>query len=59
MFLTFLTFLPLVGALLLAFIPREEEGAIKQTALAIVVADFLFSILLWTNFDTTTHEMQF
>ena len=42
MFLTFLTFLPLVGALLLAFIPREEEGAIKQTALAIAVADFLF-----------------
>ena len=59
MFLTFLTFLPIVGALLLAFIPREEEGAIKQTALAIAVADFLFSILLWTNFDSTTHEMQF
>ena len=59
MFLTFLTFLPLIGALLLAFIPREEEGAIKQTALAIAAADFLFSILLWTNFDSTTHEMQF
>ncbi len=59
MFLTFLTFLPLVGAFLLAFIPREEEGAIKQTALAIATADFLLSIFLWTNFDTTTHEMQF
>ena len=59
MFLTFLTFLPLVGAFLLSFIPREEESAIKQTALAIAAADFLFSILLWTNFDTTTHEMQF
>ena len=59
MFLTFLTFLPLIGAILLAFIPRVEEGAIKQTALAVATADFLFSILLWTNFDTTTHEMQF
>ena len=59
MFLTFLTFLPLVGALLLAFIPRDEVGAIKQTALAFAVADFLFSLLLWTNFDASSHAMQF
>ena len=50
MFLTFLTFLPLAGALLLAFIPREEEGVIKQTALAIAVADFLFSIFAVDEF---------
>ena len=59
MFLTFLTFLPLVGAMLLTLIPRNEEGAIKQTALAFAVADFVLSIYLWTNFDSTTHEMQF
>jgi len=59
MFLTFLTFLPLVGAILLTLIPRDEEGAIKQTALAFAVADFVLSIYLWTNFDSTTHEMQF
>ncbi|SVC62093.1 uncharacterized protein METZ01_LOCUS314947, partial [marine metagenome] len=41
MFLTFLTFLPLVGAILLTLIPRDEEGAIKQTALAFAVADFV------------------
>jgi len=59
MFLTFLTFLPLIGAIILAFIPRIEEGAIKQTALAFAVADFLLSLLLWTNFDSSTHQMQF
>ncbi|MCH8156722.1 MAG: NADH-quinone oxidoreductase subunit M [Nitrospinae bacterium] len=59
MFLTFLTFLPLAGAVLIAFIPRIEEGAIKQTALAFAVADFLFSILLWTNFDSSSGQMQF
>jgi NADH-quinone oxidoreductase subunit M len=59
MFLTFLTFLPLLGAVLLTLIPRDEEGAIKQTALAFAVADFVLSIFLWTNFDSTTHEMQF
>lgn len=59
MFLTVVTFLPLVGALLLMLIPREEEGAIKQGALAIAVADFILSLVLYTDFDMTTHKMQF
>ncbi len=59
MFLTFLTFLPLVGAVVLAFIPREHEGAIKQTALAVAIADFLLSLQLYADFDTHTHLMQF
>jgi len=59
MFLTFITFLPILGALFLAFFPKESVGAIKQTALAIAVTDFLLSLLLWTNFDNTTHKMQF
>ena len=59
MFLTFITFLPLIGALFLVFLPKENAGAIKQTALAVAVADFLLSLLLWINFDITTHKMQF
>ncbi|MCH7651315.1 MAG: NADH-quinone oxidoreductase subunit M, partial [Nitrospinae bacterium] len=59
MFLTFLTFLPLIGAIFLAFIPKHEEDAIKQTALAIAVADFLLSLQLYADFDTTTAAMQF
>jgi len=59
MFLTFITFLPIIGAFLLAFFPKENEGAIKQTALAVAVADFLLSLYLWTNFDNSTHKMQF
>lgn len=59
MFLTFLTFLPLVGALILGFIPKEKEGAIKQTALAIATADFLLSLQLYTDFDLVTAKMQF
>ena len=59
MFLTFITFLPFLGAVCLAFMPKENVSAIKQTALAVAVADFLLSLLLWTNFDNTTHKMQF
>ena len=59
MFLTFITFLPFIGALFLVFMPKESVAAIKQTALAVAVADFLLSLFLWTNFDNTTHKMQF
>ena len=59
MFLTFITFLPIFGALFLAFLPKENEGAIKQIALAIAAADFLLSLLLWSNFDTSSYRMQF
>jgi len=59
MFLTFITFLPIIGALFLTFFPKENEGAIKQTALAVAAADFLLSLFLWTNFDSSTHKMQF
>jgi NADH-quinone oxidoreductase subunit M len=59
MFLTFITFLPIIGAFLLAFFPKENEGAIKQTALAVAATDFLLSLYLWTNFDNSTHKMQF
>jgi NADH-quinone oxidoreductase subunit M len=59
MFLTFITFLPIIGAFFLAFFPKENEGAIKQTALAVAAADFLLSLFLWTNFDNSTHKMQF
>ena len=59
MFLTLITFLPIIGAILLAFFPKENEGAIKQSALAVAAADFLLSLSLWTNFDDSTHNMQF
>ena len=59
MFLTFLTFLPIVGAAILAFMPKENEGMIKQTAVGIAAADFILSLQLWFDFDHTTHQMQF
>lgn len=59
MFLTFLTFLPIVGALVMAFIPKEKEDLIKQTALAFAVADFLLSLQLYADFDISTAKMQF
>ncbi|TDJ49472.1 MAG: NADH-quinone oxidoreductase subunit M, partial [Nitrospina sp.] len=59
MFLTFLTFLPLAGALVLAFIPKEKVETIRQTALAIAIADFLLSLHLYADFDLSSSGMQF
>jgi len=59
MFLTFLTFLPMAGALVLAFIPKEKVETIRQTALAIAVADFLLSLHLYADFDLSSSGMQF
>lgn len=59
MFLTLVTFLPIVGALILAFMPKDKVSMIKQTAVGIAAADLLLSLQLWMDFDVTTHQMQF
>ena len=55
--LTWIIFLPLVGAILLAFLSDEEW--IRRFALGVTIANFIISLPLWTRFDTTTHAMQF
>jgi len=50
--LSIVTYIPLIGAVLIAFFfNRENAGAIKRTALAVAVIDFLVSIPLWIAFD--------
>ncbi len=57
--LSTLIFLPVVGAMVLLLIPRSQETLIKWAALAVSLLDFGLSIPLFTNFDKTTHLMQF
>jgi NADH-quinone oxidoreductase subunit M len=57
--LSTLIFLPVAGAVLLLLIPRSQETLIKWAALAVSILDFCLSIPLFTNFDKTTHLMQF
>ncbi len=52
-------FLPIVGGLLLMLIGRRQETLIKFWALAVSVITFVLSLPLFTNFDKTTHQMQF
>ncbi len=60
--ITTVTFLPLVGVLLILFINGESEAAkrnIRMIALLTTVVTFLVSILLWSGFDNASAAFQF
>ncbi len=44
--LNLMTFLPLIGALLLLFMPKESEGPLKAVALGVSLVTFLVSVPL-------------
>ena len=57
--LSTLIFLPVVGAAIILLINRKQESLIKSVALLTSIAAFLLSIPLFTDFDKSTHLMQF
>ena len=54
--LTAVTFLPLVGALIIAFLP---ESAVRPAALATALLTWVVSLVLLVGFDPTGAEFQF
>jgi NADH-quinone oxidoreductase subunit M len=60
--ITTVTFLPLVGVLLIALINGDNEAAkrnIRMIALMTTVVTFIVSIPLWTSFDNANAGFQF
>ena len=57
--LTIITFLPLVGAVVLLFIPTERSKEIKWTATLISVLPLILSIILWLSYDRIAGGLQF
>jgi NADH-quinone oxidoreductase subunit M len=49
--LTLVVFAPAAGAVALSFLPAAREGLIRWGALAVAVAVFLASLLLWRDFS--------
>ena len=45
--LTLITFIPLVGAVLVALLPRENVKAIKWTALIVSLIPLVLSVVMW------------
>jgi NADH-quinone oxidoreductase subunit M len=57
--LSLITFLPIVGALFIAFLSREAVGNIRYTALWTTLITFVLSLLIWINFDPASPGFQF
>jgi NADH-quinone oxidoreductase subunit M len=57
--LTIVIFLPLVGALVIAFLPRENLRLVRATALATALATFAVSLLLLVGFQPGAEGFQY
>ncbi|HEY8275475.1 MAG TPA: NADH-quinone oxidoreductase subunit M [Methyloceanibacter sp.] len=60
--LSTITFLPLLGALLIAFLRGDDESVTRNAryiALWTTLLTFALSLLMWRAFDPTTAEFQF
>ena len=59
-FLSLTVFLPALGALLLAFFPKDKPDAIKLASLAITVAVFAVAlagmVFRWVRYRADMHE---
>ena len=57
--ITFIILLPLIGGLLLLFLPKGKENFVRYSGLAISTITFLVSLLLYFNFDSSSGGFQF
>ena len=57
--LSVLIFLPLAGALLLVFLPRENHRLLRNVTFAVTLVEFLLSLPVAILFDGSTAAMQF
>ncbi len=57
--LTLLIFTPILGAMILALIPRQNKQAQRWVALGVSGVNFLISLALLFGFDPGTYKMQF
>jgi NADH-quinone oxidoreductase subunit M len=56
--LTFITFVPLVGAVLLLFLNRQSHDLLRWVALIAMLADFVGSLFVYGLFDSSSAVMQ-
>jgi NADH-quinone oxidoreductase subunit M len=56
--LSLVTFLPLIGALVLMFLPREQERLHKIGALAATIVTFAASLVMYFRFQSGTYHFQ-
>ncbi|HYO88163.1 MAG TPA: proton-conducting transporter membrane subunit, partial [Candidatus Limnocylindrales bacterium] len=56
---TVVLFLPLVGMTILLFLRENQTRNIQMVALGTTIVTFLFSLVLWAQFDSSNTALQF
>lgn len=56
--LSLTTFLPILGVLMLLFIPKDSKGVLRNVTLAVTVVTFLVSLIMLTGFQSNA-DFQF
>ena len=57
--LSLVVWTPMIGALLVLLVPREQVDGARRAALAFSLVTFLLSLALWAGFRPETAEFQF
>ncbi|MBI1883758.1 MAG: NADH-quinone oxidoreductase subunit M [Chlamydiae bacterium] len=57
--LTYILLLPLLGALVILFLPKEKETWIRRTAVAATFIPLVLALLVWAKYDRTLGGYQF
>jgi NADH-quinone oxidoreductase subunit M len=57
--LSIIVFLPILGAIVLLFMDKENHSAIRVVAFVFSLVEFILSLPLFFLFNSATHEMQF
>ncbi|NIS48067.1 MAG: NADH-quinone oxidoreductase subunit M, partial [candidate division Zixibacteria bacterium] len=57
--LSMILFIPVLSALVIFFLPKEEKKLMRWTALLLSLIPFVLSLLLWFNFDKGQSGFQF
>ncbi len=51
LYLTLLTFIPLLGAIVILFVPKAQESLIKNLAILFSIPPLLISLFLWASYN--------
>ena len=57
--LSWIIWIPVLGMVAIAFIPREKQDLIKKVAAGATGIQLLVTIILWSAFDATNGSFQF
>ena len=57
--LSLLIWIPILGAIVVAFLPRDNENLVRYTSAAVTGLQFIVAIVLWRKFDPSNGSMQF